>query len=180
MNELEKFIVELNSIEKDNKSSSSNESKPTDKLAEYLFSAQESGGWKLLLALYGRKIEINAIFGEKLNDLLLSNFIKLVQRSPETQNVPKCHDSELIFEPSNSVELDEQSGDLFSYLVVCLTLWLRLNDGAHNFQHIFTSNRVLNQLADVLFSSETRLENKLAYQKIYLKFERFLRGLTPN
>lgn len=196
MNELEDFIIELNSIEKDKVSDLAERA---HKLADYLFSSPSSSsssgdkkGWHLLTALYARKIELNSIFGEKLNDLLLSNFIKLyVHLDPSLYSAsPQSLATDLasLFEDHlacDSLVLNESSsgGNLFAYLVICLTLWLRLNDGATNAQHLFTHQRVLNQLTDVLFPSappptlpplstpSTRSgESCELYRLVYLKF----------
>lgn len=194
MNELEDFIIELNSIEKDKVSDLAERA---HKLADYLFSSPSSSssssdkkGWPLLTALYARKIELNSIFGEKLNDLLLSNFIKLyVHLDPSlyssappqslTTDLASLFDDHLA---CDGLVLNESSsgGNLFTYLVICLTLWLRLNDGATNAQHLFTHQRVLNQLTDVLFSSAPPLstspsstrsdESCELYRLVYLKF----------
>lgn len=166
MNELENFIIELNSIEKEK---FSEPEEKFNKLAQYLFSSGDAskGGWTLLLALYEQKIEVNSIFGEKLNDLLVSNFVKLFSHLKLEPNTKVASDN-AVFELDTT---ECQSGDLYSYLVICLTLWLRLNNSKH---YLFTSSRILNNLVAVLFENDAAnkiaIESRRIYQRLYLKF----------
>lgn len=179
MNELEEFIVELNLIEKETKL---NGSEKAEKLAHFLFAA-ESSGWKIIKSLYEHKIEVNSIFGEKLNDLLVSNCTKLLLNLPYTSKFhlkpPTTLQPNDPFDPnvclidaSNSSE-----GNLFTYFLICLTLWLRFNDGLHNAHHLFTPNKVLQQLAEAIFTtksttntSQTTTNEFCAIRSVYFKF----------
>lgn len=173
MNELEDFIVELNSIETQK---CSDVTERVQNLARFLFSGEPRQGWKPLCALFTRKIQINSIFAEKLNDLLVSNFVKIYSHLDKSSRISSSKiDPNSLFE-SDLAELD--AADLYTYLVVLLTLWLRTNDGTTNSHHLFEPSRALNQLADVLFAPDI---DDLEYHRIYrTTFLRFLSKLFPT
>lgn len=151
MNELEQFIVDLNLIQKENLEISAK----YQKIADYLFTGP---GWKILKSIYEQSIQINVIFGDKLNNLLLDTCSKLI----ENFAVP---DTELYL-PSDSIRLPEKQGSLFYLIQICLNLYIRFNDGTNN--SILTStNSIFIQFCQILFNNFSKCDQ---IKLVYLKF----------
>lgn len=169
MNELEDFIVELNLIEKD--TTHQNESDKAQKLAKYLL--DPGTGWKTLLGLYTCKLDVNSIFGEKLNNLLLNTCTKLFLHLPcdPLSSLVDHNDTVIINDRLFSEQMDrttDLTGNLFNFLVVCLAIYLRFNSGAYNSNILFTTNPILSQLTQTLFNGKHNDDDRL--QLVYFKF----------
>ena len=142
MGDLEQFISSINQILQ-----SAPAETRYERLAAYLF----ADGWPTLCSLYSQRLSINVAFGEKLVDLLVDNCVKLVASNLATcpLSIPKDCDNIKVALADLSSQLDRnlrvgselfrtivpldgrwaQIGSLFHFLIVCLELYLRYNDG---------------------------------------------------
>lgn len=164
MNELEDFIVDLNLIQKE----SLNSVDKHEKLAEYLFTGS---GWTLLKSINDQTVQVNAIFGEKLNDLLIDTCSKLlIYLSTESKfnfsdDLANINDHSLLFNLSTEmVQFPNESGSLFHFIIICLNLYIRFNDGTNN-NILYSRNKILVKFCEILFD-----KNNQFLKLIYLKF----------
>jgi hypothetical protein len=181
MNNFEKFINDVNSILNPQDSNRLiDEAAKHELLAKYLFNKDQSGWSFLRFFQRSHDLEINAVFGEKLVNLLIDILIKILvhlKKLPDSryglsslQNFP----TESAFSPSNNIPISLQSydeGSTFLLFLICLEIYLRFNDGT-NTSPLQSTNTILNDLCDIIFNKyEYQCENDAINTKLlYAKF----------
>ncbi|RNA25939.1 hypothetical protein BpHYR1_037848 [Brachionus plicatilis] len=148
--QLENFVVDLSLIDKDN-----SQQPDYEKLADYILSGS---GWTTLQQTKKNKNDINFIFADKFNDLLLEYCSKLLLHLPSTSKYMSSNLSEAGY------------GSLNDFINISLDLFLKFHDGATKTIYDTNSPALMN-FSDVLFNQSKQDKNVLSYFKfIYLKF----------
>lgn len=168
MNEqLEEFITKLDSLLSPSDNS-------YQELADYLLG--DSSSWRLLVSLFNRTIQINPIFNEKLVNLLLDICHKLLATQKHLQVDEQFVDlSQLVDTSTQSdlfikcLRLDELESttrrSIFHYLLICLEIYLRHNDGVTNSPLQATSSSQITVLGQLIFNQPHCL-----VKYVYLRF----------